>query len=172
MENIKETKETSEEFKQLISFVVGREEYGLEILRVKEVIRTREITWIPQAPTFIKGVINLRGEVIPIFDLRDRFGLDHTDYTSMTRVIVVETGGRLVGIVVDEVSQVILIPAAQIEPPPNVVGGLSKEYIVGVGKIGERLIVLLKIDKILSQEYGEKGEEEVTEITVKREETA
>ena len=122
--------------------------------------------------TFIKGVINLRGEVIPIFDLRDRFGLDHTDYTSLTRIIVVETGGKLVGIVVDEVSQVILIPEAQIEPPPNVIGGLSKEYIVGVGKIGERLIVLLKIDKILSQENGEKGEEEVTEITVKREETA
>ena len=133
MENIKEKQETSEEFNQLISFVVGGEEFGLEILKVKEVIRTREITWIPKAPTFIKGVINLRGDVIPIFDLRDRFGLDYTAYTLMTRVIVAEIDGKLVGMVVDAVSQVIRIPAAQIEAPPNVIGCLSKEYIAGVG---------------------------------------
>jgi purine-binding chemotaxis protein CheW len=88
-----ETREgTAEEVKQLISFTVGAEEYGLELLRVKEVIRMRQITWLPKAPSCIKGIINLRGDVIPIVDLRDRFGLESIEQTAMTRVIVVEIG--------------------------------------------------------------------------------
>ena len=138
------------ELSLLISFMVGDEEYGLDILRVKEVIRIREITRLPRAPSFVKGIINLRGDVIPIIDLRDKFGLEHQDYTSMTRVIVVDVDGRLIGMVVDAASQVVRIPSDQIEPPPPIVGGLSVEFIKGVGKLDERLIILLNIDRILS----------------------
>jgi purine-binding chemotaxis protein CheW len=140
------------ELNQLISFIVGDEEYGLDILRVKEVIRIREITRLPKAPSFVKGIINLRGDVIPIIDLRDKFGLEHKSYTATTRVIVVDVEDKLVGMVVDAASQVVRVPADQIEPPPPIVGGLSAEYIRGVGKLDERLVILLNIDKILTQE--------------------
>jgi purine-binding chemotaxis protein CheW len=112
---------------QLISFMVGEEEYGLDILRVKEVIRVREITRLPKAPSFVRGIINLRGDVIPIIDLRDKFGM-----------------------VVDSASQVVRIPADQIDPPPPIVGGLSAEYVHGVGKLDDRLVILLDIDRILT----------------------
>jgi purine-binding chemotaxis protein CheW len=156
LEQKRDRHETDGELNQLISFEVGDEEYGLEILRVKEVIRIREITRLPKAPSFVKGIINLRGDVIPIIDLRDRFGLEHTEYTAMTRVIVVDEEGKLVGMVVDAASQVVRIPSDQIDPPPPIVGGLSAEYIKGVGKLDDRLVILLNIDRILTVE--EKGE--------------
>ena len=151
---------------QLISFEVGEEEYGLDILRVKEVIRIREITRLPNTPSFVKGIINLRGDVIPIVDLRDKFGLEHREYTSMTRVIVVDVEGRLVGMVVDAASQVVRIPADQIDPPPPIAGGLSTEYIKGVGKLEERLVILLDIDRILTRE--EKVELEKLDHSLKK----
>lgn len=135
---------------QLISFMIGKEEYGLEILTVKEVIRIREITRIPKAPVFVKGIINLRGDVIPIIDLREKFGLEIQEYTTMTRVIIVEVDGKSIGMVVDSVSQVIRIEKDQVEPPPPLIGGISAEYLRGVGKIGEKLIIMLNIDKILT----------------------
>ena len=143
-------RELDGELSLLISFIVGDEEYGLDILRVKEVIRIREITRLPRAPSFVKGIINLRGDVIPIIDLRDKFGLEHQDYTSKTRVIVVDVDDRLVGMVVDAASQVVRMPRDRIEPPPPIAGGLSAEFIRGVGKLDERLIILLNIDRILS----------------------
>jgi len=141
---------TSAEVKQLISFTVGAEEYGLELLRVKEVIRMHQITWLPKAPFSVKGIINLRGDVIPIVDLRDRFGLEAAEHTNMTRVIVVEVEGRPIGMVVDSASQVVRIPSDQIEPPPPVMGGISRELITGVGKMDDRLIILLDVDQILT----------------------
>ena len=153
MENQKNRQyEMEGDMNQLISFEVGNEEYGLDILGVKEVIRIREITRLPKAPSFVKGIINLRGDVIPIIDLRDKFGLENQEYTDMTRVIVVDVDEKLVGMVVDAASQVVRIPADQIEPPPPIVGGLSTEYIKGVGKLDERLVILLNIDRILTQE--------------------
>ncbi len=143
-------REIEGELSQLISFLVGDEEYGLEILRVKEVIRICAITRLPRAPSFVKGIINLRGDVIPIIDLRDKFGLEHQDYTSTTRVIVVDVDDRLVGMVVDAANQVVRIGTDRIEPPPPIAGGLSAEFIRGVGKLDERLIILLDIDRILS----------------------
>ena len=151
MESMKDRMETGE-LRQFISFSVGEEEYGLELLRVKEVIRIREITWLPKAPTFVKGIINLRGDVIPIIDLRDKFGLPPKENTAMTRVIVVEVEGRLMGMVVDSASQVVRIPAGQIDPPPPVLGGLSQEFITGVGKLDDKLIILLNTDAILTIE--------------------
>jgi purine-binding chemotaxis protein CheW len=142
----------SGEIEQFISFRVGEEEYGLDLLRVKEVIRLREIAWLPGAPSFVKGIINLRGDVIPIIDLRDRFDLEPTEQTAMTRVIVVETEGRLMGMVVDSASQVVRISADQIEPPPPVLHGPAQRFIVGVGKLGEKLVILLDSDAILSVE--------------------
>jgi purine-binding chemotaxis protein CheW len=144
--------ELEEDLNQLISFIVGDEEYGLDILRVKEVIRIREITRLPKAPSFVKGIINLRGDVIPIIDLRDKFGLEVQEYTTTTRVIVVDVEAKLVGMVVDAASQVVRIPADQIDPPPPIAGGLSTEYIRGVGKLDDRLVILLNIDRILTQE--------------------
>ncbi len=137
---------------QMISFAISEEDYGVDIQTVKEVIRHREITRLPKAPPFVKGVINLRGDVIPIVDLRERFGMEQQEYTDMTRVMVVEVGGRSIGMVVDSVSHVLRIEQDQIEPPPPCVGKISEEYIRGVGKVAEKLIVLLNIDKILSED--------------------
>jgi len=150
MADTREDKAALDGLTQLISFMIGKEEYGLEILTVKEVIRIREITRIPKAPVFVKGIINLRGDVIPIIDLREKFGLEIQEYTTMTRVIIVEVDGKSIGMVVDSVSQVIRIEKDQVEPPPPLIGGISAEYLRGVGKIGEKLIIMLNIDKILT----------------------
>jgi purine-binding chemotaxis protein CheW len=138
--------------KQLISFTVGAEEYALELLRVKEVIRMRQITWLPKAPACVKGIINLRGDVIPIVDLRERFGLRVQEQTGMTRVIVVEVGGKPVGMVVDSASQVVRVPADQFDPPPAVMGERSRDFITAVGKTGDRLIIMIDVDRILDSE--------------------
>jgi purine-binding chemotaxis protein CheW len=143
------------DLRQFISFSVGEEDYGLELLRVKEVIRVREITWLPKAPSFVKGIINLRGDVIPIIDLRDKFGLGSREHTATTRVIVVEVDSRLMGMVVDSASQVVRIPADQIDPPPPVLGGFSREFITGVGKLEEKLVILLNADAVLTVEEKE-----------------
>ena len=138
------------ELVQMISFAVGAEEYGIDIQTVKEVIKIQEITQLPKAPSFVKGVINLRGDVIPIIDLREKFGLEQKEHTDLTRVIVVDVGTKSIGMVVDSVSHVIRIAQSEIEPPPPLIGGLSGEYIRGVGKMGEKLIILVNIDKILT----------------------
>jgi purine-binding chemotaxis protein CheW len=137
---------------QFMSFSVGDQEYGVELTRVKEVIRVPGITWLPRAPSFVKGIINLRGDVMPIIDLRDRFGLEPRAHTAETRVTVVEIEGHLVGIVVDSASQVVRIPGDQIEPPPGLGTGGSAELITGVGKLDDRLMLLLDVDAVLSPE--------------------
>ena len=149
MESVKERRGESA-LRQFISFTVAEEEYGLELLGVREVIRVREITRLPLAPSFIRGIINLRGDVIPIIDLRERLGLDAREATAMTRVIVVQVEGRLLGMVVDSASQVVRIPADQIDPPPPVLGGFSQEFITGVGKMDDKLVILLNADAILT----------------------
>jgi len=143
------TKET-EDVRQFITFTVGDEEYGLELLRVREVIRLREITWLPKAPAFVKGIINLRGDVIPVIDLRKRFGLGAVDETAQTRVIVVEVDGMLTGLEVDSASQVARIPADQIDPPPPLLDGFSNAFITGVGKQEDSLVILVNPDAILT----------------------
>jgi purine-binding chemotaxis protein CheW len=146
------TQNDASELKQLIGFAVGAEEYGLELLRVKEVIRMRQITWLPKAPSCIKGIINLRGDVIPIIDLRERFGLAAREQSAMTRIIVVDVEGKSVGMVVDSASQVLRVPADQFDPPPPVMGKVSRELITAVGKLGDQLIIMIDVDKILSTE--------------------
>jgi purine-binding chemotaxis protein CheW len=141
-----------EESDQLISFGVESENYGVNIQSVKEVIKIREITKLPKAPSFVKGVINLRGDVIPIIDFRDKFGLEQNEYTDITRVIVVEVDKKSIGIVVDRVSHVIRMSQDEITPPPPMIGSIAEKYLLGIGKKGEDLIILIDIEKILSIE--------------------
>lgn len=132
-----------------LSFTLCGEEYGLEILKVREVISLMEITQVPQAPSHIKGVINLRGKVIPVVDMRLRFGMPAAEATDETCIIVVDLGGALAGALVDAVAQVENIDASQIEPPP-LGGAMGGDFILGMGKVNGRVKILLDIDKAFS----------------------
>lgn len=145
-------KRQDDELLQLVTFSIGEEEFGVDILKVQEIIRTMEITKVPRAPEFVEGVINLRGKVIPIIDLHRRFGLDSKTHDKHTRIIVIEINNMIVGFVVDSVSEVLRIPASTVEPPPPVVAGLESEYISGVGKLQDRLLILLDLDRLLSND--------------------
>ena len=145
-------KKQDDELLQLVTFGIGSEEFGVDILRVQEIIRTMEITKVPRAQDFVEGVINLRGKVIPIIDLRRRFGLPSRQHDKYTRIIVIELYDIIVGFVVDSVSEVLRIPASTVEPPPPVVSGVEAEYIKGVGKLQDRLLILIDLDRLLSTE--------------------
>ena len=136
---------------QLVTFHIGEEEFGVEILKVQEIIRMMGITRVPKAPDFVEGVINLRGKVIPIIDLRKRFGMAAQEHDKHTRIIVIEINGVIIGFVVDSVSEVLRIPADTVEPPPPIISGIESEYIRGVGKLADRLLILLDLDSLLSK---------------------
>lgn len=140
---------------QLVTFRIDDEEFGVDILRVQEIIRMMGITKVPKAPDFVEGVINLRGNVIPILDLRKRFRLEPREHDGQTRIIVIEIDNLVVGFIVDSVSEVLRIPENTVEPPPSVVSGLDSEYISGVGKLDDRLLILLDLNKLLSREETE-----------------
>ncbi len=135
---------------QVVSFRLATEEYGLDIMSVQEIILMGEITKIPEVPEYICGLINLRGKVIPIIDLRKRFGLDACDATEHTRIIVVNAAGTTFGIVVDAVSQVLRIESNQIEPPPQGLVGLDQAYIKGLVKMETKIMILLNMEAVLS----------------------
>jgi purine-binding chemotaxis protein CheW len=137
---------------QLVSFRLAQEEYGVEITKVQEIILMGEITRVPETPDYIMGLINLRSTVIPIVDLRLRFGLPQEEVTDETRIMVVNVAGKTVGIIVDAVSEVLRISSDQIAPPPPTVAGLGREYLTGLVKSANRLLILLDIDKILGHE--------------------
>lgn len=137
-----------------LTFTLAGEDYGIGILKVKEIIGIMSITTVPQTPDYIKGVINLRGKVIPVIDLRLKFALASTDYTERTCIIVVEIAGGsnsiLMGILVDSVSEVLNIKSTDIEDTPNFGSRLNTDYILGMAKTGGRVKILLDIDKVLS----------------------
>ena len=137
---------------QLVTFKLGNEEFGVDILKVQEINRMMDITRIPNAPPFIEGVINLRGKIIPIVDLRKKLGFNNENGFSekTTRIIVVELDGLVLGFIVDSVSEVLRIPENTIEPPPSIVGGVESDYIEGVGKLDNRLLILLELKKLFS----------------------
>lgn len=136
---------------QLVTFKIGEEEFGVDILKVQEIIRMMPITKVPNAPDFVEGVINLRGKVIPVIDMRRRFGMAGTAHDSQTRIEVMDLQGQIVGFVVDAVCEVLRIKESTIEPPPPVVAGIGSEYMRGVGKLEDRLLILLDLDKLLSE---------------------
>ena len=137
---------------QLVTFSIDEEEFGVNVLKVQEIIRIMEITRVPRSPEFVEGVINLRGRVIPIVDLRRRFGLAAIAHDKDTRIIVIELNSLVVGFIVDAVSEVLRIPADTVEPTPPVAAGVDSEYISGVGKLQDRLLILLDLDKLLTAE--------------------
>ena len=137
------------ELLQLVSFHLGGEEFGLDILQVQEIIRMMDMTRVPNSPEFVEGVINLRGKVIPVIGLRKRFGLEEHPHDTQTRIVVVEVSGTVVGFVVDSVSEVLRIPADTVEPPPRLIK-VDREYISGVGKLDNRLLLMLDVNRLMS----------------------
>lgn len=135
---------------QIVSFRLANEEYGVDIMRVQEIILTGQITKMPEVPDFICGLINLRGHVIPIVDLRKRFGLAAAAATEHTRIIVANLGSKTIGMVVDAVNEVLRINENQIEPAPSSIAGIDHTYISGLVKFEEKLLILLNLENILS----------------------
>jgi len=132
---------------QLVSFSVAAEEYGLDILRVQEIIRTQQLTRVPNLPDYVEGVINLRGKVIPVVALR----LEPVDSDKNTRIVVVEVHGQTIGFIVDAVSEVLRISSDTVEPTPRI-GQVEREYISGVGKLDARLLLMLDLERLMNQE--------------------
>jgi len=135
-----------------LTFHVAQEDYGIDIAYVIEIIGIQKITEVPDMPNFLKGIINLRGKVIPIMDVRARFGLPPKEYDERTCIIVVEIRDTQVGLVVDKVNEVADIPEEQVEPPPKGGHGTACRFIKGMGKIDDAVKILLKIDKLLYDE--------------------
>jgi purine-binding chemotaxis protein CheW len=149
MEENKKTEET-EQILQLVSFNIGEEQFGVEILKVQEIIRMVNITQVPNSPSYVEGVINLRGRIIPIVDLRTRIGLLRKNQDQGTRIIVVEIEGKTVGFIVDSVNEVLRIPKDITEPPPAMSVKMDSDYITGVAKFDGYIVILIDIDKIIS----------------------
>ncbi|HHX43197.1 MAG TPA: chemotaxis protein CheW [Chloroflexi bacterium] len=135
---------------QVVVFALAQERYGLDISRVQGIIKMPEVTRVPRAAAFVEGVINLRGEIVPIIDLRKRFGLLEHEIGVDTRIINVEMGDHLVGLIVDAVEEVLNIPTDVIEPPPDLVTTVDSAYLRGIAKLDERLVILLDLDRVLS----------------------
>lgn len=147
--------------KQVVVFTLLSEEYGLEITKVQEIVRYQEVTKLPEAPEFIKGIINLRGQVIPVIDLKKRFYGLNSEITENTRIVVVKAGTSILGIIADQVSEVLHIPEEAIEPTPTLLQGFNQSGIVGVGKLEGRLLIILELEKALSGEELKEIEEAV-----------
>ncbi len=154
---------TNEEVLQMVSFVLNEEEFGVDILKVQEIIRIVELTRVPNAPHFVEGVINLRGRIVPVIDLRKRFGLPQNELDKNSRIVIVAVNNLVVGFLVDKVKEVLRVPKAVIEPPPEITSTIHTDYIIGVAKLEDRLLIVLDLEKILAptekdqlQAYSEK----------------
>lgn len=143
----------SDELIQLVSFMLADEEYGVEVLKVREIIRMPTITKMPNVPQHVEGIINLRGKVIPIISMRRRFGLMENENNSHTRIIIMDVVGSLTGFIVDSVSEVIRIHGSEIQPPPSMAlsSGIGQEFITGVYNRAERLLVIMDVDLMFSE---------------------
>jgi purine-binding chemotaxis protein CheW len=135
---------------EFLTFKLGSEEYGLEILKVQEIRGYDAITHIANAPEFIKGVVNLRGIIVPIIDMRIKFNLGKVEYDQFTVVIILNVSGRVMGIVVDGVSDVITLTPEQVKPAPDFAAHLDTDYIIGLGTVDERMLILMDIEKLMS----------------------
>nr|WP_109370572.1 MULTISPECIES: chemotaxis protein CheW [unclassified Massilia] len=137
---------------EVLSFRLGGEEYALSILKVQEIRGYDAVTRIASAPEYLKGVINLRGIIVPIVDMRIKFGVGNPSYDAFTVVIVLNINGHTIGVVVDSVSDVVTLTPEQIKPAPDLGSSVAAEYLQGLGTVGERMLILLDIDKLLSSE--------------------
>ncbi len=147
------TSDTSQsQLLQLVSFHIEEEEFAVDILNIQGINRMMNITRVPNTPAFVEGIINLRGQVIPVVNLRKRLGFPPKEPDKATRIIVVEIGKRVIGFIVDSVNEVLRISSSITEPPPPMVAGIDSEYITAVGKLEDRLLILLDLEKVLSGE--------------------
>ncbi len=137
-----------------MTFQLAKEEYAIDILQVQEIVMMTQITRMPKAPHFIEGIVNLRGQMIPIIDMRKRFALPEAQHDSDTRIIIVDIG-EIVGMVVDGVRDVIRLPDSAISPPPPMIQGISSDYLKGIGQFDERLLIMLDLEKVLTAEEHE-----------------
>jgi purine-binding chemotaxis protein CheW len=135
----------------IVGFRVGQETFGVPITCVHEIVRVPEITNVPDSPEFVEGVINLRGKIVSVVDLRKRFGAPQSPQDKKNRVIVVESESKLVGLIVDAASEVMKIPHAEIEPPPRVLSDTDNGYVTGVGKLKDRLVILVDLNRVLQR---------------------
>lgn len=147
MENLEDTQGG-----KYLTFTVGREEYGIEIRYITEIIGIQEITEVPELPIYVKGIINLRGKIIPVIDVRLRFKKEPKDYNDRTCVIVIEIKDVAVGLIVDNVCEVLKISEEDIVPPPDTKTGFHNRYVRGIGKVGDKVKLLLDCDKLLSDD--------------------
>jgi purine-binding chemotaxis protein CheW len=152
LEDEDENEDTQED--KFLTFVLADEEYGIEIRYVTEIIGMQKITEVPDVPPYIRGVINLRGKVIPVMDVRLRFGLPERPYDDRTCIVVINVAEQAVGLIVDRVSEVLDIPKSEIEPPPQVKKGSGSRFIEGLGKVGDTVKILLNAEKLLFDEGG------------------
>ena len=159
MESVVEKKGISDIEGKFLTFVLGEEIYGIEILKAREIIGLMDITTVPQTPDYMKGVINLRGKVIPVIDLRKKFSMQEGVHTQETCVIVVEVNSSSIGLIVDSVSEVSDITGEEIENAPSYGQGIDTSFIMGLGKVKDKIIILLDIDAVLSTEELEMVEE-------------
>ena len=153
---------------QVVGFRIGNETYGVRIGSVREIVRVPEITIVPNAPEAIEGVINLRGKIIPVMDLRKRFGNVSVQPDKKNRILVVELESRLLGLIVSSASEVLKIPPSEIEPPGTVFAEGESSYVTGVGKLKGRLIILLDIARLLRQPEFKKLEEAAEPVAISR----
>jgi purine-binding chemotaxis protein CheW len=137
---------------QMVLFELGNETYGLDIAAVHEIIRMQPITKVPKAPKYVEGVINLRGKVIPVIDLGKRFGLEKTERAKNNRIVVVNILNTTLGIIVDAVTEVLRIPTDSIEPVSDVVTSGHSEYLMGIAKLTDKMVILLALEKLLEGE--------------------
>ena len=135
---------------QFLTFALGQEEYGVEILKIQEIKGFSAITPLPNAPAYIRGVLNLRGTIVPIVDLRKKFGMPEEAYTKFTVIVVVQVQGKIMGFIVDGVSDVLNVTGADIQPTPDLHGQVDTSFLNGLAKAGEKLVILLDIDKVLT----------------------
>ncbi|MFB3818739.1 MAG: chemotaxis protein CheW [Candidatus Methylomirabilales bacterium] len=135
---------------QFLTFALGGEEYGVEILKIQEIKGFSAITPLPNAPAYVKGVLNLRGTIVPILDLRKKFGLPDVEYTQFTVIVVVQVQGKVTGFVVDAVSDVLTVQGSDIQATPDLHGQVDTSCLTGLAKAGEKLVILLDIDRMLA----------------------
>jgi purine-binding chemotaxis protein CheW len=136
--------------REYLAFTLGKEEYGLDILKVQEIRGYEAVTRVANAPEFVKGVVNLRGIIVPIVDMRIKFKLGEPTYDQFTVVIILNIAGRVVGMVVDSVSDVITLTPDQVKPAPDMGSALNTDYLVGLGTLDERMLILIDIDRLMS----------------------